>query len=98
LAFDPKTQSLNGVYDFADSGFGRLHQEFIYSNMISADLTARIIGRYETLTGRSLNRERVTLLFEVLRLSELAELAADPYWGPISRERVRVLSEPRPLG
>lgn len=97
MAFDPDAQRLNGVYDFGDSGFGPLQQEFIYSNMISPDLTARIIGRYEALSGRSLDRERIALLFQVLRLSELAKNADDPHWGPISLETVRVLSEARPL-
>jgi len=89
MAFDATAHRLNGVYDFGDSGFGPLHQEFIYSNMISPDLTARIIDRYEALTGRRLDRERVALSFEVLRLSELAEHAGDAHWGPIALETVR---------
>ena len=95
MAFDPSAQRLNGVYDFGDSGFGQLQQEFIYSNMICPDLTARILGRYEALTGRLLDRERIALLFEVLRLSELAEHADDPRWGPVSLETVRALSQAR---
>jgi aminoglycoside phosphotransferase (APT) family kinase protein len=97
MAFDRAAQRLNGVYDFGDSGFGQLHQEFIYSDMISPDLTGRIIGRYETLTGLSLDRERIALLFQVLRLSELAERADDPRWGPIGMQAVGALSETRPL-
>ncbi len=93
MAFDPAAGRLNGVYDFGDSGFGQLQQEFIYSNMISPDLTARIIDRYETLTDRQLDRERIALLFEVLRLSELASNAADAHWGPISLETVHTLSQ-----
>lgn len=93
MAFDPTAQSLNGVYDFGDSGFGQLQQEFIYANMISPDLSARIIGRYETLTGRLLDRDRIAVLFDVLRLSELAEHAEDAHWGPIALETVRTLSE-----
>jgi aminoglycoside phosphotransferase (APT) family kinase protein len=98
MALDATTPRLNGVYDFGDSGFGQLQQEFIYSSMVSPDLTARIIARYETLTGRLLDRERIALLFEVLRLSELAEEADDPHWGPIMLEAVRTLSEARPPG
>jgi aminoglycoside phosphotransferase (APT) family kinase protein len=93
MAFDPQAQRLNGVYDFGDSGFGPLQQEFIYANMIAPDLAARIIGRYETLTGLGLDRGRIALLFEVLRLSELAEHAGDAHWGPIALETVRTLSE-----
>ena len=97
MAFDPAAQRLNGVYDFGDSGFGQLQQEFIYSNMISPDLTGRIVSRYETLTGRAIDRARIALLFEALRLSELAQNVDDPHWGPISLETLRTLSEARPL-
>ncbi|MBB3657298.1 hypothetical protein FHX15_002530 [Rhizobium sp. BK650] len=78
MAFDQAAGKLNGLYDFADSGFGPLHQEFIYSNFISPDLTARIVSAYETLTGRKLDRRRITILTGFHRLSELAELAGDP--------------------
>ena len=96
MAFDPQTRRLNGLYDFGDSGFGPLQQEFIYSNMISPDLTARIVGRYEVLTGRRLDRGRIALKFQALRLSELAEHAEDAHWGPIALENVRALSETPP--
>jgi hypothetical protein len=83
MAFDHESQRLNGIYDFADSGFGLLHQDFIYSNLISADLTARIVSEYEALTGRRLDQERIHLLTGVHRLSELAELAGDPDHVPM---------------
>lgn len=72
MAFDHAAGRLNGVYDFADSGIGPLHQEFVYSNLISADLTERIIASYESLTGRNIDRERVDLLTATHRLWELA--------------------------
>ncbi|MBX5042839.1 aminoglycoside phosphotransferase family protein [Rhizobium lentis] len=78
MAFDHAQARLNGIYDFADSGFGPLHQEFIYSNFISHDLTARIVSAYEMLTGRRLDRRRIAILTGFHRLSELAELADDP--------------------
>ncbi|WP_395448375.1 phosphotransferase family protein [Aminobacter sp. UC22_36] len=78
MAFDHSAQRLNGIYDFADSGFGDLQQEFIYSNFIAPDLTARIVAAYEMLTGRHLDRQRIELLSSVLRLSELASAADDP--------------------
>jgi len=77
MAFDHTSNRLNGVYDFADSGFGPLQQEFIYSNWIAQDLTARIAAEYEVLTGVALDRQRIDLLSGVLRLSELAEFADD---------------------
>jgi aminoglycoside phosphotransferase (APT) family kinase protein len=93
MAFDPAAQRLNGVYDFGDSGFGDLQQDFIYSNMISRDLTGRIVSRYESFTGRALDRERIALLFRALRLSELADLADDAHWSPIALRIVRDLSQ-----
>ncbi len=82
MAFDHASGRLTGVYDFADSGFGALHQEFIYSNFIAPDLTARIVAEYEILTGRKLDRRRIALLTGVHRLSELAALAHDPEHVP----------------
>lgn len=78
MAFDNAAGRLNGVYDFADSGFGPLHQDFIYSNFIHPDLTARIVDGYERLTGRALDRARIHLLTGAHRLSELAALAEAP--------------------
>lgn len=78
MAFDHARGRLNGVYDFADSGFGPVHREFIYSSFIAPDLTERIVAGYEALTGRALDRRRIALLTGVHRLSELAELADDP--------------------
>jgi hypothetical protein len=78
MAFDPVNRRLNGVYDFADAGFGPLHREFISSNYIAADLTARIVSAYELLTGRTVNRRRIEILTGYHHLSELADFAEDP--------------------
>lgn len=88
MAFDHRENRLNGIYDFADSGFGPLHQEFIYTNWIAPDLTARIVAAYEALTGRALDRRRIDLLSGVLRLSELAQYADDPEHAPAMLEQV----------
>ena len=82
MAFDLVQQQLNGIYDFADSGFGGRHQEFIYTNLIACDLTARVVSAYERLTGLDLDRERIDILSGTHRLSELAELADDPSHAP----------------
>jgi aminoglycoside phosphotransferase (APT) family kinase protein len=73
MAFDHGQSKLNGIYDFADSGIGPLHQEFVYSNFISPDLTERIVAGYERRTGRELSRQRLAILSGMIRLSELAE-------------------------
>lgn len=82
LAFDHAQGRLNGVYDFGDSGFGPLHQEFVYANLVSPDLAARVIDAYEARTGRALDRRRIEVLTGVLRLSELAESAHDAALAP----------------
>jgi hypothetical protein len=78
MAFDHERGRLNGIYDFADSGLGPLHQEFVYSSMISPDLTARMIDAYEPLSGRRVDRRRVEILTATHRLWELAEMAGQP--------------------
>jgi Phosphotransferase enzyme family len=75
MAFDHTAQKLNGIYDFGDSGIGPLYQEFIYTNFISPDLTARIIGAYEARTGQVIDRRRMDDLTGVHRLMEVAGAA-----------------------
>jgi Ser/Thr protein kinase RdoA (MazF antagonist) len=82
MAFDHEQGRLNGIYDFADSGIGPLHQDFIYTNFISPDLTRRVIGCYEARTGRRLDRRRISILTGFHRLSELSQLADDPQHVP----------------
>ena len=82
MAFDHERRRLNGVYDFGDSGIGPLHQEFIYSSLISPDLTARIIAVYERHTGLPIDRDRVAVLTGTHRLWELAEEAHLPEHVP----------------
>jgi aminoglycoside phosphotransferase (APT) family kinase protein len=77
MAFDRKRERLRGVYDFADSGFGPLHEDFTYSNAISSDLTSKIVSAYEKLTGRTLDRRRIDILTGYHHLSELADFAED---------------------
>lgn len=71
MAFDHQCRRLNGVYDFGDSGIGATHREFIYSSLVSPDLTDRIILAYERHAGRPVDRERVGVLAGTHRLWEL---------------------------
>ncbi len=82
MAFDHARGVLNGLYDFADAGFGPLHREFIYSDWVDPDLTTRIVTAYGRLTGRRLDRARIHLLSVALRLSELGQYADDPSHAP----------------
>ena len=79
LAFDHGTARLNGIYDFADSGIGPLHREFVYSSLISPDLTPRIIASYERHSGRAIDRQRVEVLTATHWLWELAAEAHLPH-------------------
>ena len=74
MAFDPQTRRLNGVFDFADSGIGPLHRDFVYSSLVAVDLTRRLVRRYERV-GRSVDAERVETLIGAHRLWELATAA-----------------------
>ena len=78
MAFDHAAGRLNGLYDFADSGIGPVHRDFIYSAMISPELTGRIVTAYERASGRQLDRERIEVLAGAHRLWELAVEAEDP--------------------
>lgn len=79
MAFDHGTSRLNGIYDFADSGIGPVHQEFVYSSLISPDLTPRIIASYERHSGRLIDRQRVDILTATHWLWELAAEAHLPH-------------------
>lgn len=81
MAFDHTAGRLNGIYDFADSGIGPLHREFVYSSLISPDLTPRIIASYERHSGRTIDRERVNTLTATHWLWELAVEAHLPHVG-----------------
>ena len=89
MAFDSPAGRLNGLYDFADSGIGPLHREFICSSFVSRDLTERIIGRYERHATRSIDRGRVGCLTGYHRLWELAVAVRDG--GPADDMRASAL-------
>jgi aminoglycoside phosphotransferase (APT) family kinase protein len=72
MAFDHKEGRLRGIFDFADSGFGPPHREFVQISLVAPDLAARTADAYEARTGRMLDRRRIFLLAAAMRLSELA--------------------------
>jgi aminoglycoside phosphotransferase (APT) family kinase protein len=73
LAFDHAACRLHGVFDFAGSGFGALHRDFLAQSFIAPDLTRRILPRYERMTGCCLDHCRIDLLTGLQRLMELGE-------------------------
>ncbi len=88
MAFDHARQRINGVYDFADSGFGPLHQDFVYAAFISLELTRMIADRYARMTGKPIDTERIGILIGMHRLSELSELADDPHHVAMLRDHL----------
>jgi aminoglycoside phosphotransferase (APT) family kinase protein len=72
MAFDHREGRLKGIFDFADSGFGPPHREFVQISLIAPELAARTVEAYEARTGRALDRRRIFLLTAAMRLSELA--------------------------
>lgn len=97
MAFDHDRQRINGVYDFADSGFGPLHQDFIYSSFISLGLTRLIIDRYARRTGKPIDHDRIALLIGMHRLSELAELADDSHYVGMLRDHLAFWARERDI-
>ncbi|WP_210240424.1 phosphotransferase family protein [Mesorhizobium comanense] len=72
MAFDHDRSRLAGIFDFADSGFGPPHREFVQVSLIDPDLALRGIRAYEARSGNLLDPRRVFLLAAAMRLSELA--------------------------
>ncbi len=79
MVFDPKRGSLSGIFDFADSGFGPRHREFVQPSLIHPELPLRTAAAYERFTCRPLNRRRIFLLTAAMRLSEFAGALATGY-------------------
>lgn len=77
MAFDHGKGALNGIYDFADSGIGPRHCEFVQPGLLGADLVMRLLGAYEATTGCHLDRDRIRHLSGLHRLMEVAETAND---------------------
>ena len=72
MAYDAVGDRLAGLFDFADSGFGSPHRDFVQPSLISADLTLAAMETYQRLSGRAIDRRRVFLLTATQRLSEFA--------------------------
>lgn len=72
MAFDHRAGRLNGIYDFADSGIGPLHRDFVYSSFVSWELTRLLVAAYARRAGRTLDIARIHVLVGYHRLWELA--------------------------
>lgn len=84
MAFDHGRQTLNGIFDFADSGLGPAAREFVPVSLVSPDLARRTIGHYEAFAGRRIDMRDVYLMTAAARLSEFAgALETGEHVGPL---------------
>jgi len=72
MAFDRERGRLNGIFDFADSGFGSPHREFVQISLIAPELAKETASAYSALTGREIDLRRIFMLGAAMRLSEYA--------------------------
>lgn len=86
MGFDTAAERLNGVFDFADAGYGGLHHDLMHTNLIAADLTPRLCAAYSAMTGRAVDLGRIATLTGMHRLSDLAQSQDDPRFGPLVRQ------------
>ena len=75
MAFNQEKGELIGVYDFADSGIGDVHQDFHPMNTISQDLVTRVVHKYEVLQGRTINISKVNFYTVLAEYSDFFEVA-----------------------
>lgn len=83
MAFDAGAGRLNGLFDFADAGYGGVHHDLMHTNLISPDLTPRLCAAYSTITGRAVDLRRISILTGMHRLSDLAEAHDHPQNGAL---------------
>jgi len=72
MAFDQDAGRLNGIFDFADSGFGPREREFVQVSLTHPELARLTLDAYEAIAHRRIDRKRVFLLTAAQRLSEYA--------------------------
>ncbi len=72
MAFDHERDRLNGIFDFADCGFGPPEREFVQVSLIHPELAGAVIDAYQDIARRRIDRRVIFLLGAAMRLSELA--------------------------
>ncbi|WP_108659754.1 phosphotransferase family protein [Acuticoccus kandeliae] len=76
MAFDLESGRLDGLFDFAGSGYGGLHRDLSYPAFVHPDLVARILARYAPGAPHPIDLDRVIntnaqlRLYDVMRASE----------------------------
>lgn len=95
MAFDHGAGRLNGIYDFGDAGIGPCHRDFVYSSLISVDLTLRILPFYAGLTGNAPDPSRIDILIGTHRLWELSGAVDTPDTIPAMISNVTTWAQTR---
>ncbi|MDY6929504.1 MAG: cupin-like domain-containing protein [Pseudomonadota bacterium] len=74
LLFDREGDRISGVIDFGNCKLGDLHQDLSTMNLSSPDFAARVMGQYEQITSRKVNRLLVQHYTTIFYLNLLAGL------------------------
>lgn len=84
MAIDFDNGHINGVFDFADAGFGAVHYDLMHNNLMHPDLTERIVRHYSAITAQQVDPHRIAILSSMHRLSDMAESYDDPMFGELT--------------
>lgn len=89
MAIDFEAGHINGVFDFADAGLGAVHNDLMHTNLMHPDLTARVIRGYNAITGRQVDPQRIAIITNMHRLSDMTESHDDPEFGALTYHLLR---------
>jgi hypothetical protein len=80
LAFDPESDSVNGIFDYDSAAWTDRHHDFRYLlfDVGREDMLDAALGVYEPATGRSVDRSRIRLYNAACAISFLALRADTP--------------------
>jgi aminoglycoside phosphotransferase (APT) family kinase protein len=92
LAVDPKTDVVNGIFDYDSAAWADRHHDFRYLlfDVECEDMLDTALDVYEPLVGRSIDRDRVRLYNAACAISYLAFRVATP---PQAKSCGRTLAE-----
>ena len=72
MAFDLKKKQLNGIFDFGDVMTGDLNREFCYLFRLDPVIMQEIISKYQKISGRKIDIERVKIYAKINEMSDLS--------------------------
>lgn len=72
MAFDFKKKGLNGIFDFGDVMTGDINREFCYLFRLDPVLMHEVIKKYEKMSGRKIDVERVKTYARINEMSDLS--------------------------